>query len=98
MPICTVPASSAEAIDCSFGIVLISTCERVTVPPHQLGFALTVNESFGTQLTNWNGPVPTGVFESVPAAIDLVESIARLSEVRPSSTEVSGRDSSSFTA
>ena len=60
--------------------------------------AFTSNELPGVQLANWNGPVPTGFFASVPAAIALVESIARLSVVSAESTAVSGRESWSFTA
>ncbi len=60
--------------------------------------AATTNELFGDQLTNLYGPVPSGVLESLPPAIAFVESIERLTDVRPSRTDVSGLESSSLTA
>ena len=44
-----------------------------------------------------NGPVPSGILATVPALIALVDSIARLTEVRPSRTEVSAVFSTSLT-
>ncbi len=61
--------ASAEAIDCSDGIVLISICGSVTLPPQKCGLAATTKEVFGVQLTNWYGPVPSGFLASVPALI-----------------------------
>jgi len=79
----TVPAWSAEAIDCSSGMLRNLAVASETGPPHQLGFAFTVKVWFGVHSTNSNGPVPIGFVATDPSSMAFLETMPRLSEVSP---------------
>src|SRR4051812_24029800 len=64
--------------------------ESVTGPPHQLGLASTVKVWLGVHSTNLNGPVPFGLSTTDPSAIAALDTMPRLSEVRPYSSDESG--------
>ena len=83
-------ASTAEAIDCSDGIVSILMVAIEGFLPVE-GVGLQSKVLPGLQLWNSYGPVPSGVLASVSGSDALVDRIERFTEVSPSRIDVSGR-------
>src|ERR1700731_427765 len=88
-PIWMVPACSADEMDCSVGIVLISTVFSDTLPPQKLGLALSEKDVVGIHFVNSKGPVPSGCVAIVPALMAAAGMMAMLTVARPPRTDTS---------